>query len=291
MKLTIIIPVYRVEATLDHCVESVLRQAVTDMEVILVDDGSPDSCPQKCDQWADRDNRIQVIHKENGGLSDARNAGIDIAQGDYLTFVDSDDWLEENTLAPLLDMMGDADLLEYSIHQRLTLPDCTYTDMNDYWLRGQAYLHTYACNKIYRRSLFDNVRFPRGKVFEDAWTLPLLLRQCHKVMTTSRGFYHYQWNPDGITAKADGHQLAMLLEAHLTNGMPVNDIYYLHLLNIQIDVCERIDVPVTLPFRRVHYSHLQGVQKIKAVANNLLRINALCKIDHFIHHFKKPSRW
>lgn len=291
MKLTIIIPVYRVEATLDHCVESVLRQAVTDMEVILVDDGSPDSCPQKCDQWADRDNRIQVIHKENGGLSDARNAGIDIAQGDYLTFVDSDDWLEENTLAPLLDMMGDADLLEYSIHQRLTLPDCTYTDMNDYWLRGQAYLHTYACNKIYRRSLFDNVRFPRGKVFEDAWTLPLLLRQCHKVMTTSRGFYHYQWNPDGITAKADGHQLAMLLEAHLTNGMPVNDIYYLHLLNIQIDVCERIDVPVTLPFRRVHYDHLHGVQKIKAVANNLLRINALCKIDHFIHHFKKPSRW
>lgn len=291
MKLTIIIPVYRVETTLDHCVESVLRQAVTDMEVILVDDGSPDSCPQKCDQWADRDNRIQVIHKENGGLSDARNAGIDIAQGDYLTFVDSDDWLEENTLAPLLDMMGDADLLEYSIHQRLTLPDCTYTDMNDYWLRGQAYLHTYACNKIYRRSLFDNVRFPRGKVFEDAWTLPLLLRQCHKVMTTSRGFYHYQWNPDGITAKADGHQLAMLLEAHLTNGMPVNDIYYLHLLNIQIDVCERIDVPVTLPFRRVHYDHLHGVQKIKAVANNLLRINALCKIDHFIHHFKKPSRW
>jgi len=291
VKLTIIIPVYRVEATLDHCVESVLRQAVTDMEVILVDDGSPDSCPQKCDQWADRDNRIQVIHKENGGLSDARNAGIDIAQGDYLTFVDSDDWLEENTLAPLLDMMGDADLLEYSIHQRLTLPDCTYTDMNDYWLRGQAYLHTYACNKIYRRSLFDNVRFPRGKVFEDAWTLPLLLRQCHKVMTTSRGFYHYQWNPDGITAKADGHQLAMLLEAHLTNGMPVNDIYYLHLLNIQIDVCERIDVPVTLPFQRVHYGHLHGVQKIKAVANNLLRINALCKIDHFIHHFKKPSRW
>ena len=290
MKLTIIIPVYRVEATLDHCVESVLRQAVTDMEVILVDDGSPDSCPQKCDQWADRDNRIQVIHKENGGLSDARNAGIDIAQGDYLTFVDSDDWLEENTLAPLLDMMGDADLLEYSIHQRLTLPDCTYTDMNDYWLRGQAYLHTYACNKIYRRSLFDNVRFPRGKVFEDAWTLPLLLRQCHKVMTTSRGFYHYQWNPDGITAKADGHQLAMLLEAHLTNGMPVNDIYYLHLLNIQIDVCERIDVPVTLPFQRVHYGRLHGVQKIKAVANNLLRINALCKIDHFIHHFKKPSR-
>ena len=232
MKLSIVIPVYRVEGTLDRCVESVLIQDVDDMEVILVDDGSPDSCPQMCDQWAVRDNRIQVIHKENGGLSDARNAGIDIAQGDMITFVDSDDWLEENTLAPLLAMMGDADILEYSIHHRLTLPDYTYTDINDYWLSGQAYLHTYAWNKIYRRSLFDHVRFPYGKVFEDAWTLPLLLRQCHKVMTTSHGFYHYQWNPEGITAKADGHQLAMLLEAHLTNGMPVNDIYYLHLLNI-----------------------------------------------------------
>ena len=291
MKLSIVIPVYRVEGTLDRCVESVLIQDVDDMEVILVDYGSPDSCPQMCDQWAVRDNRIQVIHKENGGLSDARNAGIDIAQGDMITFVDSDDWLEENTLAPLLAMMGDADILEYSIHHRLTLHDCTYTDINDYWLSGQAYLHTYAWNKIYRRSLFDHVRFPYGKVFEDAWTLPLLLRQCHKVMTTSHGFYHYQWNPEGITAKADGHQLAMLLEAHLTNGMPVNDIYYLHLLNIQIDVCECLDVPITLPFRRLHYGHLHGIQKIKAAANNILRINALCKTVHFIHHFKKPSRW
>ena len=272
-----------------HCVESVLRQAVTDMEVILVDDGSPDSCPQLCDQWAVRDKRIQVIHKENGGLSDARNAGIDIAQGDMITFVDSDDWLEENTLAPLLAMMGDADILEYSIHHRLTLPDYTYTDINDYWLSGQAYLHTYAWNKIYRRSLFDHVRFPYGKVFEDAWTLPLLLRQCHKVMTTSHGFYHYQWNPEGITAKADGHQLAMLLEAHLTNGMPVNDIYYLHLLNIQIDVCEQTGDEPRLPVRR-----LQRVgsvkQKLKTIALNILGINGLCKVSKLLHKVRKPSR-
>ena len=87
MKLTIIIPVYRVEATLDRCVESVLMQNVNDMEVILVDDGSPDLCPQMCDDWAKKDKRIRVIHKENGGLSDARNAALDIATGDYITFV------------------------------------------------------------------------------------------------------------------------------------------------------------------------------------------------------------
>ena len=93
MKLSVIIPVYCVEATLDRCVESVLCQQVEDMEVILVDDGSPDCCPQKCDEWAQKDSRIRVIHKENGGLSDARNAALDIATGDYITFVDSDDWI------------------------------------------------------------------------------------------------------------------------------------------------------------------------------------------------------
>ena len=91
MKLSIVIPVYLVESTLKRCVESVLSQDVEDMEVILVDDGSPDNCPKICDEWGRKDNRIMVIHKENGGLSEARNAGIDIASGDFITFVDSDD--------------------------------------------------------------------------------------------------------------------------------------------------------------------------------------------------------
>ena len=95
MTLSVIIPVYRVEATLDRCVESVLRQHVDDMEVILVDDGSPDNCPEMCDKWAVKDRRVHVIHKQNGGLSDARNAGIDVACGEYITFVDSDDWISD----------------------------------------------------------------------------------------------------------------------------------------------------------------------------------------------------
>lgn len=97
MKLTVIIPVYRVEATLDRCVESVVRQHVPEMEIILVDDGSPDKCPQICDEWAQKDTRIHVIHKSNGGLSDARNAALDIAKGEIITFVDSDDYLADNT--------------------------------------------------------------------------------------------------------------------------------------------------------------------------------------------------
>lgn len=94
VKLSVIIPVYRTERTLERCVKSILEQSYHDLEVILVDDGSPDNCPQLCDEWALKDSRIRVIHKPNGGLSDARNAGIDAATGDCLTFVDADDFLD-----------------------------------------------------------------------------------------------------------------------------------------------------------------------------------------------------
>ena len=135
MLLSVIIPVYRVEATLDRCVESVLRQHVEDMEVILVDDGSPDNCPKMCNEWAKRDQRIRVIHQENGGLSDARNAGIDISRGQYITFIDSDDWISDNTYPPLLVQMDDIDILEYGIADKLSLQEYIYDDVNEYWLK------------------------------------------------------------------------------------------------------------------------------------------------------------
>lgn len=291
MKLSVIIPVYRVEDSLDRCIESVLSQHVDDMEVILVDDGSPDQCPAMCDRWAEKDERIRVIHQENGGLSEARNSGIEVAKGEYLTFVDSDDYLETNTLAPLLTEIDDADIVEYAIIDKLALPDCTYTEMNEYWLEGQAYLHTYACNKIYRSSLFKQVRYPKGKVFEDAYTLPVLLKKARKVKTTSKGFYHYCWNEQSITATATGQQLRQLLEAHLTNGMPMDDTYYLHLLNIQIDVCEQTEDPPRLTPRKVDTTKFMGTDKLKAIINNSFGIKQLCKIIHFVHHIKKPNRW
>lgn len=89
--ISVIIPVYKVEQYLDECVESVVRQTYTDLEVILVDDGSPDGCPALCDRWAKKDSRIKVVHKKNGGLSSARNAGLAVARGEYIGFVDSDD--------------------------------------------------------------------------------------------------------------------------------------------------------------------------------------------------------
>ena len=291
MKLTVVIPVYRVEATLDRCVESVLIQDIDDMEVILVDDGSPDSCPKMCDDWAEKDSRISVIHKENGGLSDARNAALDIAKGDYVTFVDSDDWLDEGTYKAILNLMDDNDIVEYPVAHRLSLSDRSYENMDDYWLKEQAYTHTFAWNKVYRRTLFNGIRYPKGKVFEDVYTLPLLLRKAKRISTTSQGCYHYEWNPAGITATADGEKLAMLLEAHLTSGMPIDDSYYMYLVNIQMDVWEQTRAPIILPKRKVNTRVLNNKQRIKAIFLNILSINILCIINKQIHRFKKPSRW
>lgn len=289
MKLTVVIPVYRVERTLDRCVASVLRQDVDDMEVILVDDGSPDQCPARCDHWAASDARIKVIHQANGGLSKARNAAIAQARGQYITFVDSDDWVADGTYAALLERMADSDITEYPIAGQLQLAPHTYSSADEYWLDTKAYTHTYACNKVYRTTLFSHVRYPEGKIFEDAWTLPLLLRQARKISTSDRGCYHYTSNPEGITATCSGDGLAQLLEAHLTHGMPINDDYYLHLLNIQMDVCERTGAPPVLPRRKIDSSRLKGVRKLKAIALNKLGIKTLCTFSKFIHHFKKPT--
>ena len=292
MKLSIIIPVYRSETTLERCLRSIIGQPLADMEVLLVDDGSPDGCPQLCDEWATRDSRITVIHKTNGGLSSARNAGLNRAHGDYVTFIDADDYIGEGTLQSVIEAMeGNCDLMEYPIFQHygsnrqqlLTLTDCTFDNPEDYWLQTKAYLHTYACNKIYRRQLFDKVRFPEGRVFEDAYTLPLLLRQQPRIATTARGLYYYTENNTGITATATGQELTHLLEAHLQAQMPMDDCYYLHLLNIQLDVCRLTGKSPQLPYRHVsitkEITSRPAKQTIKAFIQNLLGINSLCRIN------------
>ena len=104
--ISVIVPIYGVEAYLDKCVQSVASQTYTDLEIILVDDGSPDGCPAMCDAWAKKDRRITVVHKPNGGLSDARNSGLNVAKGDYISFVDSDDWIAPTMLESMLSALA-----------------------------------------------------------------------------------------------------------------------------------------------------------------------------------------
>ena len=280
MKLSVIIPVYRADATLKRCVESVLSQDCESIEVILVDDGSPDDCPRQCDDWAQRDARIRTIHKANGGLSDARNAGLEIATGDYMTFVDADDYLAPNTYQQLMKQLCESpetDLLEYpayirygaSDQHRLTFRRQTFNDATKYWYATQAYEHCYACNKLYRASLFDDIRFPVGRVFEDTFTLPQLLKKARRISTTNTGLYYYLPNPKGITMNADGKDLQMLLESHLEMLHPVAgqeaafERYYLRVMNIQMDVYEQTGKMPILPPHTLNPQHFKGIEKLK----------------------------
>lgn len=293
MKLSIIIPVYYVEKTLERCVQSVVSQTYNDLEIILVDDGSPDKCPRLCDAWAQRDSRISVIHKQNGGLSDARNAGLDVANGEFVTFVDSDDYLATDTYAEVMKLAETCDIAEFPLwrfygskkQQLVSFNAVTYNNMQDYWLKGRAYEHCYAWNKIYRRSLFDDVRFPKGKVFEDVSTLPLLLTNVKSLKTCDKGLYYYCSNDNGITATATGNEVLMLLDAHLqTLKRWQDDRYYMHVLNIQLDVCRMTGSQPQLPKHRV-FPFAKGLsisQRLKAIIISTLGIKSLCHINKII---------
>ena len=290
MKLSVIIPVYRTEQTLNRCVDSVVGQSFCDLEVILVDDGSPDRCPQLCDEWGQRDQRVRVVHQRNGGLSAARNTGIAMAKGEFVTFVDSDDYVDKDTYRQVMPLSEGADIVEFPFYRFYGSPQQTlvtfaaaeYYDMKQYWLEGRAYEHTYAWNKVYRRELFDDILFPVGKVFEDVFTLPRLLQKCRSVATTDKGLYYYCLNNHGITATATGLELQMLLDSHLAAiSLWQDDRYYMQVLNIQMDVCRRTGVRPRLHFRRVNPAgvSLTLTSRAKALLLNLIRVSGMCSLN------------
>ena len=296
MELSIIIPVYNVEKTLRRCVESVLRQSFQNFEMILVNDGSTDNSATMVDEIARTDNRISVIHQCNQGLSAARNTGIKAAKGEYITFIDSDDFIAQDTykgVMKLLNAHPKYDILEFSVIEKygskaqhpLILDDCVYQNKQEYWLKGQAYRHTYAWNKIYRRELFADIEFPKGRNFEDAHTLPKLMTAAKTIATTSLGTYYYCWNDAGITANANGQDLTSLLEAHLAyiNGNnKIDATYYTHVLNIQLDVYEATKAMPLLPIRPFYGN-------LKLTLLHLLGIKYLCKLNTLFHKTIKPS--
>ncbi len=212
--ISIIVPIYKVEKYLEHCVNSILNQTVKDIEVILVDDGSPDNCGAICDELAKTDSRIRVIHKPNGGLSDARNAGIDIAEGKYIGLVDSDDYIAPTMYEKLLKALeeNDADAsMCYACN--------TYDDDMEYrpcktgeveMFDGEDILNAlfnkklnnFAWNKLYKRELFNNIRYPFGKIYEDLFTTYKIFGKCKRVALDSSQMYYYRIRRDSIMGKA-----------------------------------------------------------------------------------------
>ncbi len=304
MKLSIIIPVYQVAVTLARCLDSLIAQEFRDWQGILIDDASTDGSGALCDDYVKRDHRFQVTHlRHNGGLSAARNVGLDKARGEYVTFVDSDDFIEPDTLKTLFEVLRthpDYDLLEYPVYEhygsknmhRLIFPRKEYTDPLVYWLQGGAYRHAYACNKIYKREVFKDVKFPEGRNFEDVYTLPKVLEKCQLIATTDAGLYYYCHNKKGITVNATGKDLTHLLEAHTwmlrqisknKSNSAISDFlpdYYAHVLNIQIDVY-RATGRISKYFPTLPYRHT-----LKLKLMHLLGIKRLCQL----HKMLIPSR-
>lgn len=211
-KISVIVPVYKVELYLHRCIDSILGQTFADFELILVDDGSPDNCGAICDEYARKDARVHVIHQENGGLSAARNVGIDWAfansNSQWITFVDSDDWIHPKYLESMY-----AAVIKHSVKICMTVlkeTDTYYVDeyadagKSGIMLPKEAYVYktkairSYACGLLYHRSCFLNIRFPKGRLWEDLAIVYKILFQETAIAVMENDLYYYFKNEDGI---------------------------------------------------------------------------------------------
>ena len=201
-KISVIVPVYKVEPYLRKCLDSIVNQTYRNLEIILVDDGSPDNCGAICDEYAAKDQRVRVIHKANGGLSSARNAALEIATGAYIGFVDSDDWIEVKMFEVLLSGLqtAGADISvcghyeEYKSHRKeFTWPKQLVLDKERALekLLQNDQMKNLVWDKLFCRNLFDNIRFPEGKTFEDMAIMHWLFLQAEKVVCLPNALYHY----------------------------------------------------------------------------------------------------
>lgn len=218
-KMTVIVPVYKVEAYLDRCVKSILDQTFEDFELILVDDGSPDGCGAMCDAWAEKDSRIKVIHKENGGLSDARNAGFAVAEGEWITFIDSDDYVHPAMLEALYKAVMEHGVkvsacgfvkTEGEPLEEIPEPAAKIWSAEDFYLQRNVNA-TVAWGKLYHRSVV--LPYPVGKLHEDEYVTYRILFGCGSVAVLDSAMYGYYHNPESIMGRSWNPRRLDALEA------------------------------------------------------------------------------
>ena len=219
MKLSVIVPVYNIKQYLERCIDSILEQTFVEYELILVDDGSTDGSGELCEDYKKIDNRIKVIHKKNGGLSSARNAGLKVANGDFISFIDGDDYIENR----MYEVMVDA-----AERTKKDIVVCgRITHLNDNWQkvdfnvsneviysRKEAIkeillmenIDVSACDKIFRRELFEKIRYPEGEINEDAAIIFELLKSANGIVQVGTPFYHYVYRGNSISKSKYTHR-------------------------------------------------------------------------------------
>ena len=241
--ISVIIPVYKVEQYLPKCIDSILVQTYTNLEILLVDDGSPDRCGQICDEYAAKDDRIHVIHKQNGGLSDARNAALDICTGEYISFIDSDDYVSEDFIESLYHAT--------QVHQT-KLAICGVIRFDEYGNTSVSYepsktekcvagaemfetiWQPSACNKLYHKSLFEAIRYPYGKLYEDLFVYHDILAQIDRASLTGKNSYFYYIRQDSIMNKQFDLRNTDLIEALDLRICKLRALNYADLANRQL---------------------------------------------------------
>ena len=236
-KISVIVPVYNVEQYLERCVDSIINQTYTNLEIILVNDGSTDNSGKLCDELAKKDERIRVIHKENGGLSDARNRGIDEAESDLVGFIDSDDYIDSDMYEVLLKNLNntDADLSMCALYDVYNnTPEAQVANKETWELSSEQaikmvmeakILSVTAVNKLYRKSLFSDLKFEVGKIAEDAFIMIKLLDKCEKIVATNEKKYYYVHRENSITTQKFSTKFLNVIEAYEQNSNIILEKY------------------------------------------------------------------
>ena len=236
-KISVIVPVYNVEQYLERCVDSIINQTYTNLEIILVNDGSTDNSGKLCDELAKKDERIRVIHKENGGLSDARNRGIDESESDLVGFIDSDDYIDSDMYEVLLKNLNDTDAdlsmcALYDVYNNT--PEVQVTNKETWKLSSEQaikmvmeakILSVTAVNKLYRKSLFTDLKFEVGKIAEDAFIMIKLLDKCEKIVATNEKKYYYVHRENSITTQKFSTKFLNVIEAYEQNSNIISEKY------------------------------------------------------------------
>lgn len=296
-KISVIVPVYNVENYLDKCIESIVNQTYKNLQIILVDDGSTDTSPKKCDEWAKKDERIKIVHKKNGGLSSARNAGIDISQGEFLTFVDSDDWIENNFIEELHKaiVVNNADIsicgfkkIEDSTCKILYEESCCNKDIVienglDLLFTQKNVTYVVAWNKMYRKGIFNKLRYKEGKLHEDEFIIYDVYNLAKNgVALVNKNLYNYLQRKNSIMGKTTNEKCFDIVEAFnfRLKQVNVNSKYYCkavqQYLNAYVLVYLRIKDNKQLK-KKCFEEYKREQKKFKG-----LKFDFIFKLKHFI---------
>lgn len=274
-KISIIVPIYNVQNYLEKCIESLINQTYKDIEIILVNDGSNDDSGKICDFFSSLDNRIKVVHQENRGVSGARNTGLKYSTGDYIGFVDPDDWVDncmyEKLLETLITNKSDISMCSYKnegddtklnmLKPKLVDQNLSSEELISKLFVNNSFYYTILWNKLYRADLWNDIKFPEGYVHEDEAVIHIIYDRCNQLSTISNEFYHYRMVSNSIT-----HTNELIRKIDYANALSLR-LNYLYSRN-------RIDSYGEL-LNKILYLLLSGFDSIKLNTASLKKIKKI----------------